>query len=75
MTTQSLAWSGGILLLIAAYCLAKTWFQPAGILATVGAVLLIIVILSVGIPALGGAVGYAFTTVFEMKDVQTHDHD
>ncbi|QIG97938.1 MULTISPECIES: hypothetical protein [Bradyrhizobium] len=68
-----LLWAGVALLVIAAFCLAKTWLQPAGILATVGAVLIVIVVLTVGIPALGGAVGYAFTTIFEMKGDQDHD--
>ncbi|MCW2194975.1 hypothetical protein AB7M45_007748 [Bradyrhizobium elkanii] len=62
-----LLWVGITLLIVAAFCLAKTWFQPAGIFATIGATLLVIVILSVALPALGGAVGYAFTTIFDMK--------
>ncbi|SEC01537.1 hypothetical protein [Bradyrhizobium erythrophlei] len=66
MTTQSLVWAGVILLLIAAYCLAKTWFQPAGIFATVGAVLLAAVILVVGVSAAINVGGYVATTIVEM---------
>lgn len=51
MTNQSLVYAGVGLPLIAAYCLAKTWFQPAGIFATVGAVLIVVVVLVVGVSA------------------------
>ncbi|PDT77136.1 hypothetical protein [Bradyrhizobium sp. C9] len=64
---SQLFWTGVVLLFIAAYCLAKTWFQPAGILATVGAVLIVIVILTVGIPAAFTAGGYVITTIAEMN--------
>lgn len=63
---NQLFWTGVVLLFIAAYCLAKTWFKPAGILATVGAVLLTVAILSVGVPAVLAGGGYVITTIAEM---------
>lgn len=60
---SALLWTGIVLLVIAAYCLAKTWLQPAGILATVGGVLLAVAVLAAGIPAVLAIGGYVITTI------------
>lgn len=65
-TTAQLITTGVVLLLCAAFCLAKTWMHPAGVFATIGAVLIVVVVIATGIPAAIGAGGYVITTIAEM---------
>ncbi|MGY3690154.1 hypothetical protein ACVIGA_000234 [Bradyrhizobium sp. USDA 3240] len=66
-TNAPFLWLVVVLLAIPAYFLAKTWFQPAGISATVGATLLVVVNLRFGIPAALTVGGYVITTIAEMN--------
>ncbi|UFX42012.1 hypothetical protein HAP47_0022230 [Bradyrhizobium sp. 41S5] len=61
-----LFWAVIVLLVVPAYFLAKTWFQPAGVSATIGATLLVVLILRFGIPTALAAGGYVITTIAEM---------